>query len=89
MSKHLSVRGVKMMLSHAGIDTHELTFTRHDRSGHHDAGMHQGRYVEKVDIEVSGSKSARGSVRRALFDRGVECTPYPERDFFSRGDFPQ
>ncbi len=30
MSKHLSVRGVKMMLSQAGIDTHQLTFTRHD-----------------------------------------------------------
>ncbi|WP_222127567.1 hypothetical protein, partial [Brevibacterium casei] len=89
MTTHLSVRSFKTMLTRAGVDTDGLSFTRHDRSGQHDAGIYAGRYVEKVDIEVSGPKSARGPVRTALFDRGLECAPYPDRDFFSRGDFPQ
>lgn len=89
MSSHLTVRAVKMMLTRAGLDTHTLSFTRHDRSGRHTSGIHEGRYVEKVDIEVSGPKTVRNDVRVELFNRGLECSPYPDRDFFSRGDFPQ
>lgn len=89
MSNHLTVRGVKTMLTRAGIDTRALAFTRHDRSGQHVSGIFEGRYVEKVDIEVSGPKTVRDDVRAELFDRGLECAPCPDRDFFSRGGFPR
>lgn len=89
MSNHLTIRGVKAMLTRAGIDTHALSFTRHDRSGQHASGLYERRYVEKVDIEVTGPKTVRSDVRAELFDRGLECAPYADRDFFSRGGFPR
>lgn len=89
MSNHLTIRGVKTMLTRAGIDTCALSFTRHDRSGQHVTGHYECKYVEKVDIEITGPKTVRADVRAELFDRGLECAPYPDRDFFSRGGFPR
>jgi hypothetical protein len=68
MSNHrnLTARGVKTILTRAGLDHSELSITDHGDS-----------------VEVAGTRAERREVSNVLYDRGLWCAPYPDRDCWS------
>ena len=88
VAKHLTIRAVKSMLTRTGVDYSGLSFECIDRSAIHDGGTYEGQYVEKIDIKISGPKSLRQQAGSALFEQGLECAPFPDCDYYSRGGTP-
>lgn len=76
------------MLTRAGVDYSGLSFEDIDRSAIHTGGTYEGQYVEKIDIKISGPKALRQHVGSTLFEQGLECAPFPNWDYYSRGAKP-
>lgn len=86
--RHLSISGVKAMLTRRGVDHSHLEFQRIDRSTIHTAGEYNGQFVEVIDIRITGDRQARNHARQALGDAGLELSPMPEYDDWTRGSYP-
>jgi hypothetical protein len=78
-AKALTARGVKTMLSRAGVDYSALTITDDPAVW---TDLETGRRSTSVKIE--GPKEARWQAQVVLFDKGLSNAPYPDHDEWSR-----
>lgn len=84
-TNHLTIRSVKAILTRAGFDYSELSFTIINRSGSHMGGRYTGHRVEQFDVRIAGQPDSRRTVRAILGERGLEVAPMPDHDDWSRG----
>ena len=75
----LTARGVKVMLRRAGVDYSALTITEDPAVW---TNVETGACGHSVVI--SGPREARRAARDALFEGGLACAPYRDRDEWSR-----
>ena len=76
----LTVRGVKTMLTRAGVDYSALTIT-YDPAVWTD--VETGRW--STSVLIKGPEEARQAAWDVLFySHGLGCAPYPEYDMWSR-----
>lgn len=75
----LTARGIKNMLTRAGIDYSGLTFTDDPAVW---TDVETG--ASSTSVKVEGPYALRRAVFWALFDRGFSTSPYPEYDLWSR-----
>ena len=79
-ARPLTARGVKTMLTRAGVDYSALTITEDPAVW---TDLETGRQGTSVKIE--GPKEQREAAWDVLFYRdGLGCAPYPEYDMWSR-----
>ncbi|MGH3903621.1 MAG: hypothetical protein ACRDTE_05435 [Pseudonocardiaceae bacterium] len=74
----LSVRSVRAVLSCARVDISGLTITADDQVW---TDVESGR--QHTSVVISGAKQARRLVRDVLFERGLRCALYSDRDEWS------
>jgi hypothetical protein len=79
MATNVTARGIKAMLTRAGVNYSALTITDDSAVW---TNLETGRSTTSVKIE--GPKDIRSKVWDALEDRGLVCAPYPEYDMWSR-----
>ena len=78
--RDLTARGVKAMLTRAGVDYSALTIT-HDPTVWTD--LETG--AQSTSVKIEGPKTQRETAWDVLFYRpGLGCAPYPEYDLWSR-----
>ena len=70
MTGQLTARGVKTILTRAGVDQAELEVTDTGRNHH--------------SVQITGPEEARAAAWSELMDHGLACAPYPDRDLYSR-----
>lgn len=75
----LTARGVKMILTRAGVDYSALTITDDPDVW---VDLETGKGTTSVKIE--GPDEPRRRVWWALESRGLSCAPYPEYDMWCR-----
>ena len=79
-ARALTARGVKTILSRAGVDYSALTIT-HDPAVWTD--LETGR--QSTSVRIEGPQQARRAAWDVLFfSRDLACAPYPEYDMWSR-----
>ena len=78
-ARPLTARGLEAILTRAGID-HSALEIRDDPAVW--TNVETGE--RSTSVVVSGPKEPRRQAFHALFDRGLACAPYPERDEWSR-----
>jgi hypothetical protein len=76
--RRLTARGVKVILSRAGVDYSALTITDDNTLW---TDVETGR--QGTSVVISGPTEARRRAARVLFDRGFATAPYPDRDEWS------
>jgi hypothetical protein len=79
MKGQLTARGVKAMLTRAGVDHSALEITS-DPTVWRDVETNE----LTTSVIVAGPKEQRTQAFHALFDRGLSVAPYPDRDYWSR-----
>lgn len=77
MTADLTARGVRTMLTRAGVDHSQITITE--------------RRVEvlwagttRTQVTITGPRDARRAAGLALYERGLTCAPYPDRSEWHR-----
>jgi hypothetical protein len=79
-ARPLTVRGVKTILSRAGVDYSALMITYDPRVW---TDLETG--CQSTSVKIAGPREAREAAWDALFYRGdLGCAPYPEYDMWSR-----
>lgn len=78
-ARPLTARGVKTILTRAGIDQSTLTITDDPAVW---CDLETGERV--TSVKVTGPDDARSAVFHALFDRGYAVAPYSDCDYWSR-----
>jgi hypothetical protein len=80
MSAHpLTARGVKAMLTRAGVD-HSALELRDDPA----VWVNVETGERSTSVVVSGPKHVRREAAHVLYDKGLANAPYPEYDMWSR-----
>jgi hypothetical protein len=79
VSAPLTARGVKAILTRAGVDHSGLTITDDPAVW---VDLDTGK--SSTSVVVSGPEQPRARAFDALFTRGYACAPYPEYDMWSR-----
>jgi hypothetical protein len=75
----LTARGLKGMLTRGGVDHSDL------QVGDDPAVWEDVETGERgTSVVVSGPKEARRQASHVLYDHGLSCAPYPDRDMWSR-----
>jgi hypothetical protein len=75
----LTARGVKMMLTRAGVDYSALTITDDPAVW---TNVETG--VGHTSVVIAGPKEARSRAAGVLYGKGLGNAPYPEYDMWSR-----
>lgn len=79
-ARRLTARGVKAMLTRAGVDCSALTITEDPAVW---TDLETGR--QSTSVKIEGPKEQREAAWDVLFyGRGLGCAPYPEYDMWSR-----
>lgn len=76
----LTVRGIKTRLTRAGVDYSALTITCQNQTSRTVDIDHTGQWKRRAIVIVSGPREARRPASNVLFDGGLSCAPYPDRD---------
>ena len=75
----LTARGVKLMLTRAGVDYSGLEITD---DGTRWRDLETGQV--HTNVVIKGPEEARTRAFHVLFDRGLSVAPYPDHDEWSR-----
>jgi hypothetical protein len=78
-TKPLTARGVKRMLTRAGVDHSALTITDDSAVW---ANLETG--ATSTSVVIRGDDEARRQAFGVLFSAHYACAPYPEYDMWSR-----
>lgn len=85
MASKLTTRGVKVMLTRAGVDHRGLTFTEQDQTARTVDFDSSGPWVQQATVTISGgTKVQRDAAWSVLFEAGLSCAPYPDRAVYTR-----
>lgn len=85
MASKLTTRGVKVMLTRAGVDHQGLTFTEQDETTRTVDFESPGPWVQQSTVTISGgSKAQRDAAWSVLFGAGLSCVPYSDRAVYAR-----
>jgi hypothetical protein len=80
----LTARGVKMRLTRAKVDFSTLTITEEVVTCRRVDVDFSGPWRERNTVIVAGPKDERRDAWWALFNSGLSCAPYPDRDEWTR-----
>ena len=85
MSRALTARGVKQMLTRASVDHTALTITDHPVTSRRVDFDHTGPWEQQNRVIIEGPKDARNAASNVLFwgSRPLSVAPYPDRDEWS------
>lgn len=76
----LTARGVKTILTRAGVDHHAQLAITDDPTVWE--SLETGR--RNTSVRITGPREARRHAAGVLFGKGLSCAPYPDRDEWSR-----
>lgn len=82
MDRSLSARGVKRMLTRAGVDWRALTITE-QRITSRDA-WNGGPWETYTEVRVGGPRLLLNTVWWALSKPGMSCASYPDHQLWSK-----
>lgn len=82
MARPLTVRGVRQILSRAGVDSSALaiearTVTQRD-------AWNGGPWTTSQEIVVTAPRDVRRPADEVLWGAGLTCAPYPDHSVWSR-----
>ena len=84
MTRGLTARGVKTMLTRSGVATADLAITDQVETVQRIDVDYVGPWVTRNSVIITGEREARRPASGALFERGFACAPYPDHDFWTR-----
>ncbi len=82
--KTLTARGLKQMLTRAGVDHAQLEFAEQQVTARRLDVDYTGPWEKVTQVVVTGPKECRTAAFHVLFDKGLSIAPYPDRDIWSR-----
>lgn len=82
--KALTARGVKQMLTRAGVDHSELEIAEKQVTARRLDVDYTGPWENITQVVVTGPEAARRDAFHVLFDKGLCVAGYPDRDLWSR-----
>lgn len=84
MPTKLTTRGVKVMLTRAGVDHQGLRFAEEEQTARAVDFDASGPWVQEPTVTISGgTKAQRDAAWSALQEAGLSCAPYPDRAVYT------